>query len=351
MKILYLYSEIMGYQMPILKQYVEKYNAEVHVIHWDHKKLTPYVPPIIENVLFYSRSKYNTKELVKFVSKLNPDIIYISGWMDKSYLAAVFQIRKRGIPVVTMFDDIWFKTLRQKIASLFFPYIKKYFFSHAWVAGPYQYEYAKRLGFKNTEIIHNSLSADLNLFNEVYERNINNKVKNIPHSFLYVGRFEDIKGVDILVKAWDNLKKSELTKDWELTIIGNGSLKNQLSHYSSVQILDFMQPEQLREKIGEYGCFVLPSRKEQWSLVLHEFSAAGMPIICSDICGAAPYFVIPGFNGYTFRKCDVCDLQEKMLKIINLTDQQLLDMSFNSHNIGQKISPEISAASFMSILK
>ncbi|MEA4966626.1 MAG: glycosyltransferase, partial [Bacteroidaceae bacterium] len=274
-----------------------------------------------------------------------------SGWMDKSYLAAVFQIRKRGIPVVTRFDDIWFKTLRQKIASLFFPYIKKYYFSHAWVAGPYQYEYAKRLGFKNTEIIHNSLSADLNLFNEVYERNINNKVKNIPHSFLYVGRFEDIKGVDILVKAWDNLKKSELTKDWELTIIGNGSLKNQLSHYSSVQILDFMQPEQLREKIGEYGCFVLPSRKEQWSLVLHEFSAAGMPIICSDICGAAPYFVIPGFNGYTFRKCDVCDLQEKMLKIINLTDQQLLDMSFNSHNIGQKISPEISAASFMSILK
>jgi len=138
MKILYLYSELMGYQIPILRQYVENYNAEVHVMHWDHKKQTPYIPPTIDNVFFYDRSKYKTNELMKFVSEINPDIIYISGWMDRGYLNAIIKPRRKGIPVVCGFDDIWFKTIRQRIASIIFPIFKYLFFSHAWVAGPYQ---------------------------------------------------------------------------------------------------------------------------------------------------------------------------------------------------------------------
>jgi hypothetical protein len=32
-KILYLYSEIVGYNIPVFKEYVNNYNAEVHVVH------------------------------------------------------------------------------------------------------------------------------------------------------------------------------------------------------------------------------------------------------------------------------------------------------------------------------
>jgi hypothetical protein len=60
-------------------------------------------------------------------------------------------LRKQGVPVVTAFDDIWFK-IRQKNGFwyYFFPFkLKSYwYFSHAWVAGPYQYEFAKQLGLK-----------------------------------------------------------------------------------------------------------------------------------------------------------------------------------------------------------
>lgn len=40
MKILYLYAEIMGYNIPVLNILSKKYNAEVTVVSWK-KKLAP----------------------------------------------------------------------------------------------------------------------------------------------------------------------------------------------------------------------------------------------------------------------------------------------------------------------
>ena len=351
MRILYLYTELMGYQIPIFKEFVSAYGADVHVVHRDKNKATPYIPPEIDGVQYYKKSDFSLNQLREFVIEVKPDIIYISGWMDKDYLRAIIPLRKQGVPVVSGFDDIWFKTLKQRLASFLFPIVKKYFFSHAWVAGPYQYEYAKRLGFKNEEIIFNCLSADTQLFSSVFLKSISTKASKYPHRFLFVGRFEKVKGVDILARAWANLKERNETKDWELTFIGNGSLYQSLSSFQGVNILNFLQPEELVNEIRNFGCFILPSRFEPWALVIHEFVAAGFPIICSNVCGAAPIFVTNSFNGYTFKPNDVKELENKMLKIINTDDSELLNMSNKSYNMGLKITPELSAASFISIMK
>lgn len=341
----------MGYQIPIFEEYVKAYGADVHVMHRDKKKATPYLPTVIDGVRYYKRSDFSLKQLKEFVIKTKPDIIYISGWMDKGYLRAILPLRRQGVPVVTGLDDIWFKTLRQRVASILFPFIKPFFFSHAWVAGPYQYEFAKRLGFKNDEIIFNCLSADTALFNSVYSESLLNKKTNYPHKLLFVGRFEKVKGVDILAQAWRNIKARNESKDWELTLIGNGSLYESLTAFSEINIINFLQPEELALEIKKYGCFILPSRFEPWALVLHEFAAAGFPIICSDVCGAAPIFVAKNFNGYTFKSNDVEDLEKQILKIINASDTELISISNKSHDMGQKITPELAAASFISVIK
>lgn len=338
----------MGYQIPIFKEYVIKYHAEVHVIHWDHKKLTPYKPTANNNIFYYNRSSFSINQLKEFVLGIKPEIVYISGWMDKGYLAAVRPLRKKGIPVVTGMDDIWWKTLRQRLASIFFPPFRTLFFSHAWVAGPYQYEFAKRLGFKNTEIIHNCLSGDTEMFNEIYSESIEKKKSKYPHRFLYAGRLETSKGLDLLINVWKEIKVHR--KDWELYMIGNGSLYDTIATNSDIKVLDFMQPDILVKEIENSGCYILPSRFEPWALVLHEFSAAGLPIICSDACGAAPVFLTSGYNGFIFKSENVKDLEQKMMQIINSSDDELLQMSENSHTLGQKITPEIAAASFMSVL-
>lgn len=151
-----------------------------------------------------------------------------------------------------------------------------------------------------------------------------------------------------MIQAWENLKDER--KDWELCFIGNGSLKSYLIEQHDVIVKDFMQPENLITEIEYSGCFILPSREEPWALVLHEFSAAGLPIICSNVCGASTVFVIPKYNGFVFNLNVVYSLENKMREIINSSDQDLSIMSQNSHTLGQRITPEIVAASLLSVL-
>jgi glycosyltransferase involved in cell wall biosynthesis len=337
----------MGYQIPVFQEYV-KNNCEVFVVHDVKGKMSRYEVPYTSGVLFLDKDSFQENGLQKFVFNIDPDIVYVSGWMYSEYVKLIYKLRKRGKPVVVGFDDIWWKTLRQRVASFIFPILKKKFFSCAWVAGPYQYEFAKRLGFKNHEIIYDCLSADITLFNQAYTESIDLKRNKYPHVFLYVGRLEPIKGVDLLIKAWNNIKDKK--KDWKLYIIGNGSLTREIINSTEINFFEFMQPEALINQVKNCGCFILPSRKEQWSLVLHEFTAAGLPIICSDVCGAAPVFLIENYNGYKFRVESIKSLENKMLRIINSSDETLIKMTENSHNMGQKINPQMSAASFLSLL-
>lgn len=54
-KILFLYAEIMSYNVALFKEYVKSYNAEVYVVHWDKQKKTPYIAPEIEGVKYFGK--------------------------------------------------------------------------------------------------------------------------------------------------------------------------------------------------------------------------------------------------------------------------------------------------------
>lgn len=349
MRILYLYAELMGYQIPVFDLYVKRFGCAVDVVHWDQRKLTPYVPPPIEGVVYHPRSAFDRHGLIELADSIQPDIVYVSGWMDRDYLAVCRYLRRQGVPVASGFDDQWTGTLRQKAAAFLPAALRKAHFSHAWVFGPYQFEFATRLGFAKAETIFNCCSADLSIFNEAYRRSIPSKRERYPHRFLCVGRFDQVKGVDLLVEAWKAIRADR--QDWELYFIGNGALRDQLRAEPNVHVKDFLQPNELLDEVATGGCFVLPSRFEPWGVVLHEFAAAGLPIICSEACGAAPMFVVPGYNGYVCKTGSVDSLARAMRKIIRASDDALLAMAMRSHEYGQRITPEMTAASFMSILQ
>jgi glycosyltransferase involved in cell wall biosynthesis len=191
------------------------------------------------------------------------------------------------------------------------------------------------------------LSADIGIFNSFF---IERKKAQISHPshFLYVGRLSKEKGVDLLFEAWNKIK--EHRKGWKLTAIGNGPLLDELKRHEDIEIIDFLQPSELIKQLDSYGCLIIPSRKEQWSLVMHEFAAAGFPIIASNVCGALPLFLVPNYNGFVFNSLNVDDLADQMIKIINLPTIELSNMSMHSHELGQRITPEIAAANFLSVL-
>lgn len=348
MVILYLYSELVGYQIPILKSYVNDYDAEVHVVNWDKKKLKPYSPPTVNGVTYYKRSDFNNSSLLELTLKLNPDIIYISGWMDKGYLFVTKRMKQKGIPIVTAFDDMWKGNLRQIIGSLVFPFYFKKYFSHAWVAGAYQYEFAKRLGFKNNEIIFEMLSADTKVFNHS-NRNLDYLAVN-PQAFLYVGNFRKVKGFDILMQAF-YIYKTKYNGSWKLICVGNGELLELAKNEEKVEIIPFSNAHELIEISSQASVFILPSRHDQWGVVVHEFASLGMPLLLSEYVGARSAFFIKNFNGLMFFKNSAEDLAKKMIEFSHMQSEKLHEMSCNSVLLSKRITIESSAANFISLLK
>jgi glycosyltransferase involved in cell wall biosynthesis len=337
----------MGYTLSTLKVIKSKgYN--VHLIHWDKNKITPFEIDDISGINIYPKSDYTYKTLKNLVDNLNPGLVYVSGWQDKDYLKICYYLRRKNKKIVVGFDDQWTKSLKQHFASfLGFLGFFKLFYSHAWVSGFNQFEYAKRLGFKKEDIIYDLLSADLTLFQNSFELSRENKIQNYPHRILFVGRFEKIKGIDILLNAWNSIENHN---GWELCLIGSGSFKININNYKNLIVKDFLQPNLLVKEIERCGFFILPSKFEPWGVVVHEFAAAGLPLLLTYAVGAASTFLIPGYNGYIIKNNNPKDISDILLKVINTNDKELVQMMKNSNELSKRINPKTSYYNLISIL-
>jgi glycosyltransferase involved in cell wall biosynthesis len=220
----------------------------------------------------------------------------------------------------------------------------KRIYTHLWVAGVYQYEYARKLGFKKKNIIFNALSCDVQLFENL---SLSNKQFDYPKNFIYIGKFSTEKGLNYLLDAWEDIEDK---MDWTLTLIGEGPLKNYFIDKKNIIIKDFMSHNDLLKEINNSGCFILPSIYEQWALVIHEAAASGLPIICTEICGAAPHFVIDNYNGYKVKSKESHDLKKAIQKIILLDKNELLLYSNRSRALAKSIRPELGLANLVGLI-
>ncbi len=348
MKILYLYTEVMGYNLPIFDRLVSHFSASVDVFHWNENKLTPFVPEVLEGVTFHQRSSYSAEEMISFATKLNPDVVYISGWQDKGYLRVARELKLLGIPIVAGLDSQWTGSLRQQIGAQLIRWVyKPKYFTYVWVPGPMQYEYAARIGFSKTEILCNLLSGNTSIFTDS-ARQRDQTGASLRPSFLYVGRFAKEKGMDILIDAY-RLYKEKYQGTWSMTCIGNGPMAEDLAKHSDIRIEGFQSQQELKQKAVTAGAFVLPSRYEPWGVVVHEFATAGLPLILSERVGARPQFLIDESNGYTFYEDSASDLAYKMHLMATQSAERLRLMGQLSAKLAEHITPAIAAASLMSV--
>lgn len=320
----------------------------VNVFAFENKDLlqTPFSKPYIEKVSYYYMNDYSKNGLLEKVKTLRPAILVVCGWNVKNYrYVARYYRTKTDIPVVCPIDTQYIGKLKQMVGCLTSSMYVKRLFTHIWVPGVRQYDFARRLGYDNQHIIMNSLTADTKLFLSAKIDELKSDI--YPKRFLFVGRYSVVKGLDLLIDAWKSISNK---KGWRVTLVGNGPLKEKLENQEGFDVLDFQDQSTLKMIAEKSGFFILPSIYEPWALVLQEFAAAGLPILCSDACGASPHFVVNGFNGFTFRNGDVKELAKKMERIIDLNDMQLLEYAHNSREISHYVTPEISAASLLGIM-
>lgn len=136
---------------------------------------------------------------------------------------------------------------------------------------------------------------------------------------LYCGRLIPVKRVDLLIDAFCRLAKDR--PDWDLMLMGAGALEEQLRSRVPESLKDrilwtgFLESRELVAGYHSAHALVLPSDREPWALVVPEALAAGLPVVVSDVVGAAHEMIRPGVNGEIFVAGDLGGLTGGLEKV------------------------------------
>lgn len=349
MTIGFLYSEVMGYTEACFQELLRR-NVKLIVVCWDVNLKTPYKLKLKHNNLIVVRSStIGYKECIALFLTERVDGIYVSGWMDRKYLSVARYFKKSRIKVIGGCDTYWDGSLKHHFAAIFGRFWLRSYFSELLVAGAYQFEFARRIGFKTSEISWPEYSCDTDLFTKVFLRN---RQKPIERVLVFVGRFSEVKGVLPLVNAFLAIKKDDPNNSWKLKLIGNGPLREIILESASVSpdilIRDFLQPHELADEIQFTGVFCLPSIIEPWGVAAHEFAVAGFPLILSETCGSSFHFLKDGYNGYLINPGHPDSIVRAMRKIMECDDETLNEFSTRSHELGVQLNPTLWAGNFLS---
>lgn len=130
--------------------------------------------------------------------------------------------------------------------------------------------------------------------------------------FLYVGWLIERKGLEPLLRAWQIFER-KTPGAATLVVVGCGpeeaALKAQLemANLRHVVFAGQVDYERLVPYYAAADAFIIPTLEDNWSLVVPEAMACGLPILCSKYNGCWPELVQDGQNGWVFDPLDLID--------------------------------------------
>ncbi len=334
-----LYQEPAPYFLENIELFGSNKFFKIHLFHFPLNTDAPFNYRNYNNVILYDLSKFSITELRRKIIQLEPRAIFLTSWRNTKYLYSSYLFNG---PVVLGVDNAWFGGLKQKIFAMLFKVIFKPIIDGLWVPGLRQKLFGLKVGFQETNIKLGAYCCELTRYNSIFEKN-----KTHSKRLIFAGRYAPEKGILELLQAFKNLE----TADWELHCIGTGQLRDQMPEVKGVKHYGFVQPSDLPSIMKEGGIFILPSKFEPWGVVVHEFAAAGFPMVLSDQVGSAEVFLEEGVNGFTFSWGKENDLENTLQKIMNLPEDQLIEMGKKSHEFAQRITPELWANTLMEIIE
>ena len=345
--IVFLYSEIAGYFLASVKELAK--HANVLIVRWEVNKEAPFKFDIPKGIEVRVKSDFSVENLSKKAHDFNPDIIVCSGWMDKEYLKIVKSFKKQ-IPTVLTLDNHWTGSLKQRVASVLSPFLFTNKFTHAWVPGLPQKQFAQKLGFKNNILI-GFYCADVALYNKIHNNQSNQINSNqVKKQFLYVGRYVKHKGIFEMWQAFIELQ-NENPNEWEMLCVGTGDeWENRLTH-STIKHLGFVQPSEMEQFLLQKSVYILPSKFEPWGVTVQEFAITSCPLILSKHVGSSEQFLKDNQNGVLINEVSVESLKKAMQTIMAKPEDELILMSEKSHELGMSYTSKMWVERLLGLIK
>jgi glycosyltransferase involved in cell wall biosynthesis len=270
--------------------------------------------------------------VLRTLGAYKPDAVVISGWGQTTFLLAARWAKRRGLPYILVSESHALHQ-RARLARAYRAAVVSRVVRGAAASlatGTLAREYLAQLGADPRGIFIRPNACDVDRFardaTEARASGAGARLRvelagDLP-LIIFIGRLIPVKGVDVLLKALQQLELAG--KPIACAIVGDGPERDALQRQARalqscrVTFAGARRPDDLADMHAAADALCLPSFDESWGVVVNEAMSAGLPVVVSDAVGAGPDLVAPGRTGEVFRRGDSHALAAALLRALEL---------------------------------
>lgn len=172
-----------------------------------------------------------------------------------------------------------------------------------------------------------------------------NSVAKLNHRKIgFLGRLAPIKNLELLIEAW--AKSNSISQDAELVIIGDGDesyieklkLLINKNNIKNIVFTGFLFGKEQEDIMQQLSYLVLPSKSENFGMVVPEALARGIPVIASK---GTPWEELQIQHCGWWFDSDLKSLSAVLQEALNLDESKRMEMGKNGRVlVGKKYSKE-----------
>lgn len=264
-------------------------------------------------------------ELIRIIKKSKPDIVCINS--SKSGIIGRLACKFTGTPNVFIVHGWSFTNGLPLIKVFVFKFIERCLknFSHHWICvSDFDYQlglHSKVFRSDKTIVIKNGIKKK----KIIRKENIDDNITRL----IFIARHDHQKDHKTVFKALQNITNIQVM------LIGDGplleynkQLAKSLGIENKVQFLGFQK--HIDRYLAQAHIFILVSNWEGFPLSTLEAMSAGIPVIVTNVGGAAEA-IVNGKDGFVIEQGDVATLSEKISLLQNNKEIQM-QMGLNAQN-------------------
>jgi glycosyltransferase involved in cell wall biosynthesis len=366
-KVVLLTEIISPYRIPVFNEIAKRLSDQFMVFfmgksekrrYWKiYREKIRFCYCVLPGILLQGRCSepyfFNPTVLYKLL-KYSPEIIIVSGYSQPSSFLAMLYAKLFAKRLIlwcesTGNDQRYNHPLKDAYKRWFVRNCTQYL-----VPGKASFEYLTLLGAEGPKIYIAANAVDNDFFADACAKNRDRRGefkqrKGYPEKIiLYVGRLIEEKGVLDLLKAFQSLSCNY--RNLGLVLIGSGKGEERFRDFCAEQNIKnvffegFVHQDELPAYYAAGDVFVLPTHSDTWGLVLNEAMASSLPVVCSDVAGAACDLIKNAENGYIYEKGSIAELTEALNKTLDSSKESF---GAKSYEIIQGYSPEKCASGFL----
>lgn len=285
--------------------------------------------------------------LMRAIHKVKPDILITEGYFQWTPLVLLYGTLYH-IPVYMGYE----RTLHTERNTGKLKLLQRKIFNNLLkgflVNGIETQRYIESLGVASEHIHIGGMSADASfLRNGIASMNVTERAafkakhqaSNGGLVFLFVGQIVERKGIKPLLAAWKqhiNAHPNDI-----LLLVGGGNqleeCRNEYANVTSIKLLGRVDYNEIYKFYAIADVFINPTIEDNWSLVIPEAMACGLPVATSIYNGCHAELVKKGENGITF---DTFDQASLVHALDYFHHQNLEDMGKKSIELEKKFDTE-----------